>query len=235
MKLLSMLMNHIILIVATAIVFGFLSGCVTTPDQIEQWESSGNIPKLTEVATNSFERSYIRGKSLESLARLNWKPTNEDRLKIYGLFASKSAYQQASSLMPVITAEQFSEIDSKLIATSTLLNNNGRWTDKQKARVGYDELLSFNHKAVTVSLSQQIVAHPELRTKILILAIKLGLDGSEDELVTVLYEYGDIKMAEDYLNCRSEKLTDGVHRWVAEHGYRIDKGLGSPRCCWGRF
>jgi hypothetical protein len=67
------------------------------------------------------------------------------------------------------------------------------------------------------------------------LAIKLGLDGSEDELVTVLNEYGDIKMAEDYLNCRSEKLTDGVHRWVAAHGYRVDKGLGSRRCCWGRF
>jgi hypothetical protein len=235
MKLQSILKNHIILIVATVIVFGCLSGCVTTSDQIEQWEHSGNVSKLTEVATNSFERSHIRGQSLESLARLNWKPTNEERLQVYGLFASKSAYQEASSLMSVITAEQFSEIDSKVIATSALLNDNGRWTDRQKARVGYNELLAFNHKAVTVSLCQQIVAHPELRTKILILAIKLGLDGSEDELVTVLNEYGDIKMAEDYLNCRSEKLTDGVHRWVVEHGYRIDKGLGSPRCCWGRF
>jgi len=235
MKLQSILKNHIILIVATVIAFGFLSGCVTTSDQIEQWEHSGNVSKLTEVATNSFERSHIRGKSLESLARLNWKPTNEERLQVYGLFASKSAYQEASSLMSVITAEQFSEIDSKVIATSTLLNNNGRWTDKHKARAGYNELLTLNHKAVTVSLCQQIVAHPELRTKILILAVKLGLDGSEDELITVLYEYGDIKMAEDYLNCRSEKLTDGAHRWVAAHGYRIDTGLGSHRCCWGRF
>ena len=235
MKLLSMLKNHIILIVATVMVFGFLSGCVTTPGQIEQWEHSGNIPKLTEVATNSFQRSYIRRKSLESLARLNWKPTNEERLQIYGLFASKSAYQEASSLMSVITAEQFSEIDSKVIATSTLLDNNGRWTDKHKARVGYNELLTLNHKAVTVSLCEQVVAHPELQTKILILAIKLGLDGSEDELITVLYEYGDTKMAEDYLNCGSEKLSDGASRWAAAHGYSVDTGLGSHRCGWGHF
>ena len=235
MKLLSMLKNHMILIVATVMVFGFLPGCVTTPDQVEQWEHSGDIAKLTGVATNSFERSSIRRKSLESLARLNWKPTNEERLKVYGLFSSKSGYQEASSLMSVITAEQFSEIDSKVIATSMLLDNNGRWTDKHKARVDYDELLALNHKAVTVSLCQQIVAHPELRTKILILAIKLGLEGSEDELTTVLYEYGDKKMAEDYLNCRSRKLTDGVHEWVATHGYRIETGLGRARCCWGRF
>jgi hypothetical protein len=108
MKLQSMLKNHIILIVATVIAFGCLSGCVTTPGQIEQWEHSGNVSKLTEVAINSFERSHIRGQSLESLARLNWKPTNEERLQVYGLFASKSAYQEASSLMSVITAEQFS-------------------------------------------------------------------------------------------------------------------------------
>ena len=235
MKLLSMLKNYIILIVATVIVFGFLSGCVTTPGQIEQWEHSGNIPKLTGVATNSFERSSIRRKSLESLARLNWKPTNEERLHVYGLFASKSSYQEASSLMSVITAEQFSKIDSKVIAASTLLDNNGRWTDKHKARVDYNGLLALNHKAVTVSLCQQIIAHPELQTKILILAIKLGLDESEDELITVLNEYGDKKMAEDYLNCRSKKLTDGAHRWVATHGYRVRTGLGSARCCWGRF
>ena len=235
MKLTGMLKNYNILIVVTVIVLGVLSGCVTTPEQIEDWENSADIPKLTEVATNSLEPSRIRVKSLESLARLNWKPTNEERLQIYGLFASKSSYQEASSLMSVITAEQFSEIDSKVIATSLLLNNNGRWTDKQKARVDYNELLTFDHKAVTVSLCQQIVAHPEIRPKILILAIKLGLDGSEDELVTVLNEYGDIKMAEDYLNCRSKKLTDGVHRWVVEHGYRIDKGTGNRRCCWGRF
>jgi hypothetical protein len=235
MKLLSMLKSHIILIVATVMVLGFLPGCVTTPDQVELWEHSGDIAKLTGVATNSFERSSMRRKSLESLARLNWKPTNEERLQVYRLFASKTAYQEASSLMSVITAEQFSEIDSKVIAMSALLDNNGRWTDKHKARVGYDELLALNHKAVTVSLCQQIVAHPELQTKILMLAIKLGLDGSEDELITVLDEYGDKKMAEDYLNCRSEKLTDGAHRWVATHGYRLKTDLGRARCCWGRF
>ncbi len=88
---------------------------------------------------------------------------------------------------------------------------------------------------MTVSLCEQVVAHPELQTKILILAIKLGLDGSEDELITVLYEYGDTKMAEDYLNCGSEKLSDGASRWAAAHGYSVDTGLGSHRCGWGHF
>ena len=54
-------------------------------------------------------------------------------------------------------------------------------------------------------------------------------------LITVLYEYGDIKMAEDYLNCRSEKLTDGAHRWVAAHGYRIETDLGSSPLLLGAF
>jgi hypothetical protein len=212
-----------------------LTACATSVSQISEWEKSGNIPKLSEVARDKSEKPYIRKKSLESLARLNWEPSNVERLQVYGLFASESDYMEASRLMETITADNFTEIDKKIVSTSSLLDNNGQWSDISKARAGYDDLKMLNSKAVTISLCQQVVARPTLQTRILLLAIKLGIDGSEDELVAVLIVYGNKFMAEDYLNSGSGKLAAGGRKWAAANGYRVSTGHGSNRSGWGRF
>lgn len=212
-----------------------LYGCATTASQVLEWEKSGNVEKLSEVTCNKSEKPFIRKISLQSLARLNWKPTNEERLQVYSMFATRAGYQDALALMQALNAEEFAAIDDKVVACGSLLSRAGSWTESYKARTSYDELLTLNKKAVTISLCQQIVARPQLQIQILLLAIKLGISGSEDELVNVLLEYGDKTMAEDYLNSGSGKLSEGGRRWANARGYRISTGFGSHRSGWGQF
>jgi hypothetical protein len=222
--------------IAAAILIMAAAGCGTTENQVQRWERSGNVKNLSQVARRKSESPYIRRKSLESLARLNWKPSNAERLQVYSLFASKSGCAEAAKLMQTMTADQFTAIDSEVVACGSLLDaDSGSWTDTARARPLYDKLESSNGKAVTISLCQQIVAHPELQTRLLLLAIKLGIAGSEDDLIALLFEYGDKTMAEDYLNCGSSALEDGGRRWANANGYNVMTGYGSHRSGWGSF
>ena len=154
-----------------------LSACATSISQIQEWERTGNIPKLSEVARDKTESPVIRKRSLESLARLNWHPSNDERLQVYSLFASQADYQEAATLMQALNAEAFTAIDEKVVACGSLLTRDGSWTDVRKARTMYYELRTLNKKAVTISLCQQVVARPQLQVQILLLAIKLGIEG----------------------------------------------------------
>lgn len=218
-----------------AILLAMFSGCATTPEQVAQWEREGNKAKLSEVTRSKAEDPAIRRMSLESLARLNWKPSNDERLQVFSLFASKEGYAEASALMQTLSAEQFAELDKKVVACASLVTRSGDWTDATLGRTRYDELRSSNGKAVKISLCQQVLAHPELQTSIVLLAIKLGISGSENELVGVLFEYGDVSMAEDYLNSGSSLLNDGGYRWANANGYNVRRGFGSHRSNWGSF
>ena len=227
--------NEVITGGSLAIILVLMSGCVTTPQQVTQWEREGNKAKLSEVTRKKAENPAIRRLSLESLARLNWTPSNDERLQVFSLFASKEGCSEASALMQTLSAEQFAELDKKVVACASLVTRSGGWTDAVQGRTRYDELQSSNGKAVKISLCQQVLANPKLQTHIVLLAIKLGITGSENELVRVLFEYGDRSMAEDYLNSGSSLLNDGGYRWAKAHGYNVKKGMGSHRSNWGSF
>jgi hypothetical protein len=212
-----------------------LNGCATSPEQITSWERNGNTKKLSEVTRDKEEEPRIRRLSLESLARLNWKPSNEERLQVYNLFASQAGYKEATELIHTITAEQFVELDKKVVACAKFLNNSGNWINSDSGRIYYNELRSANGKAVKIALCQQLLAHPELQTRIVLLAIKLGISGSETELVGVLFQYGDMSMAEDYLNSSSSILNIGGRKWASANGYTVEIGQGSHRSTWGQF
>ena len=222
-------------IVLMGIAYLLIMGCGTSIDQIRKWEKTGNITKLSDVAQKESESAYIRKKSLESLARLNWKPTNPERLQVYGMFASQQDYKEAYSLMLTLSAERFAEIDSAVVNCGQLLTDRGIWTDRSEGRRLYDKLRVLDKKAVTISLCQQVVARPQIQTRLILLAIKLGIEGSQEELVAVLFEYGNKSMAEDYLNSGSGTLADGGRMWANSNGYNVRSGYGSHRAGWGNF
>jgi hypothetical protein len=211
------------------------TGCATTSSDVAKWERTGNTAKLSEVTRNKEESPTIRKLSMESLARLNWKPSNEERLQVFSLFASKGGYVEATALMQTVTAEQFAEIDKQVVACASLVTRAGGWTDTSLGKVRYNELSAIDGKVVKISLCQQVLAHPEIQTSIVLLAIKLGISGSENELNGILFVYGNKFMAEDYLNSGSSILNDGGYRWAHAHGYKIQKGYGSHRSNWGKF
>ncbi len=57
--------------------------------------------------------------------------------------------------------------------------------------------------------------------------IELGRSGSERFLIDALYQYGDKKMASQYLNSGNEKLSYAAERWADAHGYSVTSIPGS--------
>lgn len=116
-----------------------------------------------------------------------------------------------------------------------LLTPAGQWSDAASASRLYNSLKAQPAGQVLNALVFEMIASESLRLPSLLVAIKLGLEDSEERLLAVLDVYGDEAMAEDYLNCGSKVLADGAGAWAKKHGYRIFSGLGSHRATWGRF
>ncbi len=64
----------------------------------------------------------------------------------------------------------------------------------------------------------QVLYQRDVRVLTLILAVKLGIPESEEQLARLLDLVGDKSMAEDYLNCGSDGLRTVARRWAAKHG-----------------
>jgi len=63
--------------------------------------------------------------------------------------------------------------------------------------------------------------------------IRRGDKSRIPELRSLLLRYGDINLAEDYLNCGNNELYDAGCEWGRRNGYNIGTGYGSHRVQWG--
>lgn len=63
--------------------------------------------------------------------------------------------------------------------------------------------------------------------------IRLGDESRIPEMVDLLEGYGDMRLAEDYLNCGQPDLDKAARRWAGRRGYPVSTGGGSSRARWG--
>ena len=63
--------------------------------------------------------------------------------------------------------------------------------------------------------------------------IRKGDEAKIPDLEFLLNNYGDMRLAEDYLNCGNQRLYDIGAAWARRHGYNIGTGAGSHRATWG--
>ena len=63
--------------------------------------------------------------------------------------------------------------------------------------------------------------------------IQLGDASRIPELIFLLNKFGDVSLAEDYMNCGESTLEDAGCRWGRAHGYNCTTGYGSNRVRWG--
>jgi hypothetical protein len=63
--------------------------------------------------------------------------------------------------------------------------------------------------------------------------IQLGDASRIPELIYLLNTYGDVSLAEDYMNCGESTLEDAGCKWGRAHGYTCTTGNGSHRVSWG--
>lgn len=179
-----------------------------------------NINAAGELDDTPLHVSIYKGKK-ELSDLLLQKGANESLINRYGLRPCEM--------------QRVPEIERKVIVTAELLNNNGNWIDKYRGRELYNHLRGLEAKYITNSLVLQVIKNNPMRLRILILAIKLGIQGSEKKLASLLMDYGNKSMAEDYLNCGSSDLDAAGRAWARAHGYNILTGPGSHRATWGRF
>jgi hypothetical protein len=117
-------------------------------------------------------------------------------------------------------------------------------------RRGADSLSSVGSLSHPIgrSLPEQIMAAPiemylaavdrlfsvdPAKRRVLLLAIKLGVPGSEKLLCDILWSAGDKPTALVYLNSGSPELIACGQQWAATHGYDIRDGLGYHYVTWG--
>jgi hypothetical protein len=124
--------------------------------------------------------------------------------------------------------------ENLLQSGSGLLDMNGSWVDYYKGQVIYGRLQRMEGSIVVKAIVRKVI-RDENRLRVLFLAVKLGINGSEERLNDVLQGYGDKSMAEDYINSGSTSLYEGGKQWADSHGYYISSGMGSHRVAWGRF
>jgi hypothetical protein len=63
--------------------------------------------------------------------------------------------------------------------------------------------------------------------------IQLGDASRIPELIFLLNKYGNVSLAEDYMNCGESTLEDAGCKWGRAHGYTCTTGNGSNRVRWG--
>lgn len=63
--------------------------------------------------------------------------------------------------------------------------------------------------------------------------VDVGQKGTEGALVTALHRYGDLDLAEYYLNCGNDRLESAAVTWAGNHGYTVftQPGVGGGQ--WG--
>lgn len=121
--------------------------------------------------------------------------------------------------------------------TAERIGTNGDWIDGQQDvdTEAYIVLVTeWLAEPVTSALARD-VSDPNRRMQTLFLAVKLGIPGSERDVIAVLDQHGDKQMAEDFLNCGSPALAESGGNWAEEHGYSISTASGSSRVQWGRL
>lgn len=63
--------------------------------------------------------------------------------------------------------------------------------------------------------------------------IALGDESRIPELINLLFRFGDVALAEDYINCLQPDLENSGVKWGTDLGYQVSRGNGSSRVRWG--
>lgn len=221
-----------VLVRSAACLIGLAITSCATPTSLHEAVERGNVSRIDMCMKRgmSVNAQDDRGNTPLHYAYYQGRQEVIDRLIAYG---ADPRIRNNEGDTPSDVRE-IGKAENLIRAGAQLLDRHGRWTKAEQAASIYEELKRMNGMMVTKAIGRK-VAGAEDRLRVLLLAVKLGIPGSEEHLNELLQVYGDEHMAEDYLNCGSELLYEGGRRWAHERGYSINDGAGSHRAAWGRF
>lgn len=189
-------------------------------DRLRQWVARGRSVNLRNTdGDTALHFAYYHGQQ-----------DVIDALVEYGADANLRNKEGLSAVeMGVVAA-----IEDQLDEGVDCLDDDGRWVDRERGRVLFHRLRQHRPRVYNPALVRCAVDGPDLR-RLLFLAIKLGVRGSEERLVQVLDGYGTKRMATYYLNAGSRVLREGAEAWAKRHDYKIVHTGGHAPVMWGRF
>jgi len=192
----------------------------------------GDIPHIDEYVKKGIpvNKKDVEGNTPLHYAYYHGQMEAIERLITYGADANIRNREGDTPL----DMQKIANAERLLHSGAQLLDAQGNWTDISNARPMYDDLKVMDGDIVTKAMVRKVIQNED-RLRVLFLAVKLGISGSEARLNDVLHGYGDKSMAEDYLNSGSSSLYEGGRQWANSHGYNLRTGMGSHRVGWGRF
>ncbi len=208
-----------------------LTSCATT-SPLHEAAMQGNVTRIDEYVKRgiSVNKQDLEGNTPLHYAYYYGQKEAIERLTAYGADLTILNY---SGDAPA-DMQKIAQAETLVLSAVALLDGEGDWTDTERALPMYDALQGMDGGIVTKAIVRKVIKD-ENRLRVLFLAVKLGISGSEECLNDVLQAYGDKEMAEDYLNSGSASLSEGGRKWASSHGYYISPGIGSHRVGWGRF
>ena len=123
--------------------------------------------------------------------------------------------------------------DRAVRIAATVSQNSTNWNEvfSKATQVGDSKSLGDAVAAVSLSAAQSGIR--DVVTATCLTLIRRGDESRIPELVDLLDRYGDVPLAEDYLNCGQPDLHNAASSWASRHGYSIGTGYGSHRATWG--
>jgi hypothetical protein len=125
-------------------------------------------------------------------------------------------------------------IDKLMFTAAASLDMQANWVDLTRGRRLYNLLKQYDSQSLSNSMTRVVLIHID-RLRVLFLIVKLGVSGTQSTLNSLLMQYGDKSMAEDFLNSGSGDLRAGGEAWARINRFHIRTGPGSHRVGWGRF
>jgi HEAT repeat protein len=192
----------------------------------------------TDVTNRAAARAAlttIGSVAVPALQRALTTGTQAQKLEVVSFLASLGSL----GVKPLITALTNTDAKVRSAAANRLGYLDNRSAEKPLANVLADSAMGLTASVALVRLFKtepSKVVHYLTSTGTLRIyygLMKLGATETVDAMASALLRLGDLKMAEDYLNCGEPTLEQAAHSWADANGYQVVTGYGSSDMSWG--
>lgn len=161
---------------------------------------AGVLDESSNVKADKLERT-AKEKAVEHLVRTFDNSKQDDRLRIIDALKYIGSDGASEALVTFLQSENEDILCHAALALSKI--NDARAQKALKAK------LDEKNFPVITSIYEYY--------------IRKGINGSESMLITALAKYGNVAMADVYLNCGNVELEGAAKGWAHSHGYDMIK------------
>lgn len=209
----------------------------------EQRRSRGPAPGLLHVAARADDTATIADLVTHGV---DVDATDEDgntalhvashagRTAAVACLVEHGADQQLRNRFGLTAADmpRLNEAEWLLRQGADSLSPVGTWLNETAGRLACARLRRLPPELYFAAL-ERVGARDPAKNRVVILAIKLGIPGTEPVLVDLLWQVNDSSIAEIYLNSGAEALRAASEAWAATCGYIIRQKHSYHSVTWG--